>query len=292
VFLRKHTAHPEQRLAGPEPPLPYRGTFGAERPAGLRTLALPPASMPFLDAGRPLKRWRYVGFFSSEAIICVARVRIGPLRDAFWAVWDREARRLYRGSGPIAVRMGQGRAGVRSRPVRVELEFSEQEGIETVCASGPSYGWTRKQGGLEAAALIGLDGHLRELEGRVLVDDTAAYYERHTSWRWSAGAGLAVDGRVVAWNLVSGVNDPPQNSERTVWVDGVPAEAPPSAFAPDLSSVGDLRFEAEAELRRSSNLGILRSSYRQPLGRFRGRLPGGIELAEGFGVMEDHDAWW
>jgi len=37
---------------------------------------------------------------------------------------------------------------------------------------------------------------------------------------------------------------------------------------------------------------VLRSAYRQPFGTFAGTLPGGMELAEGYGVMEDHDVWW
>lgn len=253
-------------------------------------LALPPEHMPLVYAGRPLKRWRYIGFFSAEAIVCMARVRVGPLRDAFWTVWERGTGRLWRGGGGVT--LGAGRAAIRSRRVRLELSFAEVAGVETVCPSGRAYGWTRKQGGVPGTVLLQLAGHLRDLQGHVLVDDTAAYYERHTHWHWSAGAGRAVDGRAVAWNLVSGVNDPAVHSERTVWVDGAAHEAPPCAFAGDLSAVNDLRFEAEAELSRRTNLGLVRSSYRQPLGRFSGHLPGGIELAEGFGVMEDHDAWW
>jgi len=38
----------------------------------------------------------------------------------------------------------------------------------------------------------------RSLAGRAVIDNTAAYYERHTRWRWSAGGGTAVDGRAVA----------------------------------------------------------------------------------------------
>jgi Protein of unknown function (DUF2804) len=253
-------------------------------------LALPPERMPLVYAGRPLKRWRYIGFFSAEAIVCMARVRVGPLRDAFWSVWERGTGRLWRGGGGVT--LGAGRGAIRSRRVRLELSFAEAAGVETVCPSGRAYGWTRKQAGLPATVLLQLGGHLRDLQGHVLIDDTAAYYERHTHWRWSAGAGRAVDGRAVAWNLVSGVNDPALHSERTVWVDGAAYEAPPCAFAGDLSAVNDLRFEAEAELSRRTNLGLVRSSYRQPLGRFSGHLPGGIELAEGYGVMEDHDAWW
>ena len=72
-------------------------------------------------------------------------------------------------------------------------------------------------------------------------------------WHWCAGVGTSVDGRALAWNLVEGVNDPPTGSERTVWVDGVPQEAEPVAFAEDLASVlprddshAGLRFVAEA----------------------------------------------
>jgi len=125
-----------------------------------------------------------------------------------------------------------------------------------------------------------------------VIDDTAGYYERHTSWQWSAGVGTATDGRAVAWNLVAGVNDPPRASERTVWVDGEPCEAGPSSFAADLSAVDGLTFTPEATRQRRENLIVVRSAYRQPFGTFAGELPGGIPLAEGYGVMEEHDAWW
>ena len=32
--------------------------------------------------------------------------------------------------------------------------------------------------------------------------------------------------------------------------------------------------------------------YVQPFGTFSGRLPGGLALAEGYGVMEAHDVLW
>ena len=125
-----------------------------------------------------------------------------------------------------------------------------------------------------------------------MIDDTAAYYQRHTRWRWSAGVGRTPDGRALAWNLVAGVNDPPEHSERTVWVDGDPHEVPRCAFADDLTAVDGLRFRAEATRERRENLGLLRSFYRQPFGTFSGELPGGLALAEGYGVMEEHDVRW
>lgn len=274
--------------------LPYRGHFGAMRPAALATLPLPPGPMPARYGSRPLKAWRYVAFISAEAIVCAARARMGPLRDGFWAVWDREHGQLHRGQALRAGRLQlrPGAVSLRARNLRVELSFREGAGIETVCASGDAYAWTRKQALLPATALLLQDRHFRELSGHVLVDDTAAYYSRHTSWLWSAGAGRAGDGTPVAWNLVSGINDPPLHSERTVWVGNLDHEPGPCVFAPDLSRVDELVFHEEAVLERRTNLGLLRSDYRHPIGRFSGRLPGGIALSEGLGVMERHDAWW
>jgi hypothetical protein len=195
--------------------------------------------------------------------------------------------------GAGAVRLAYGTAAVDDRELGLDLAFTEGAGVETVCPSGDGYAWTRKQGGVIAAGTIALGGEpSRAFAGRAVIDDTAAYYERHTRWRWSAGVGTAAGGVQVAWNLVEGVNDPPHNSERTVWVDGIPHEAEPVHFADDLSSVGELEFAEEAVRERHENRLLVRSHYRQPFGTFAGSLPGGVELAEGWGVMEDHDVWW
>jgi hypothetical protein len=58
------------------------------------------------------------------------------------------------------------------------------------------------------------------------------------------------------------------------------------------SEGGELRFDAWAERAERSNILVVRSSYRQPFGEFSGSLPGGLELAEGRGVMEWHDVRW
>jgi hypothetical protein len=64
------------------------------------------------------------------------------------------------------------------------------------------------------------------------------------------------------------------------------------AFDRDLTRVGGLRFASEAVRERRENLLLVRSAYRQPFGTFSGELRGGVELAEGYGVMEEHDVWW
>lgn len=274
--------------------LPYRGVFGHSRPEGLARLALPPAPMPARQGTRPLKAWRYVGVYGSELMLCIGAVRIGRARQAFWAVWDRGARRLHERTaiGRGGVRLEPGRARVSERRVKIDLELDEGPGIEAVCPSGESYGWTRKQGGIDARGVVTIDGVEHRLEARAVIDDTSAYYERYTQWQWSAGVGVAADGRAVAWNLVTGVNDPPRGSERTVWIDGEPLETPPCVFAADLSSVDGLRFTAEAVRESRQNRLLLRSFYRQPFGTFDGELPGAITLAEGYGVMEEHEVWW
>jgi hypothetical protein len=194
------------------------------------------------------------------------------------------------GAGRVVLHPG--RVRILERRVQVDLTLEEVGGVETVSRSGTAYAWTRKQGGILATGLIAIDGIPTVLDARAVVDDTAAYYPRHTAWRWSAGVGAAADGRTLAWNLVSGVNDPPSGSERTVWVDGHPTEVGSVSFDPDLTGVGDLRFAAESERARKDNLLVVRSTYRQPFGTFRGRLPDGSELAQGYGVMEAHEAWW
>jgi uncharacterized protein DUF2804 len=275
--------------------LPYRGTFGAPRPPALGAFPLPPDPMPGRLGTRPLKAWRYIGAFGPEFMICVAAVRIGRARQSFWAVWDRRARRLHETTWLSAggVGLAPGSARVTDGPASLQLTFAEGDGVETVCRSGDGYGWTRKQGGIAVRGTVRLAGSTpRAIDARAVIDDTSAYYERHTRWRWCAGVGSDVGGRALAWNLVEGVNDPSTASERTVWVDGLAREVGPVVFDPGLDGVGALRFHAEASREHRQNLVVVRSRYRQPFGTFSGALPDGSRVREGFGVMEDHDVWW
>jgi hypothetical protein len=235
-----------------------------------------------------------VGIFSPQIMLCAASVRIGAAGQSFWALWDRRERRLRertrRRRG--AVGLEAGRLRIEAPDLELDVRLEEVPGVETVCRHGAGYAWTRKQAGIAARGELRLSGERLRIEARAVVDDSAGYHARHTSWHWSAGVGHARDGRAVAWNLVSGINDPPRHSERTVWIDGVAHEAPPCRFAPDLGAVGDLRFTPEAVRERAENLLLVRSRYRQPFGTFSGVLPGGLELASGWGVMEAHDVHW
>ncbi len=250
--------------------------------------------MPSHQGLRALKRWRYVGVYGPSLMLCAASARIGRARQSFWAVWERDRQRLLErtrlGRGGVTLRPGY--VSVRDLGLELELHIEEGAGVEAVCRSGERYAWTRKQGGVRVWGTATIDHRQHAVDARAVIDDTAAYYERHTRWRWSAGVGQATDGSEVAWNLVEGVNDPPTESERTIWVDREPFEAPPCRFADDLTAVDGLRFAAEATRTRHENLLLLRSNYRQPFGNFWGELAGGITLAAGYGVMEEHDVWW
>jgi Protein of unknown function (DUF2804) len=275
--------------------LPYRGP-GPGRPADL---PLPPAPMPRWRARRPLKRWRYVGVYGPELSVCIGVVHVGPTRQAFWAVWDRARARLrertvLRRGG---VELAPGRAVVRDRGVEIELALDEGDAVEVVSPHARSYIWTRKQGGVHARGHVVLDGEARPVDARAVIDDSAGYHGRRTTWSWSAGVGETGDGREIAWNLVDGVHDSAVSSERTVWVDGIPHEVGPVRFADDLTEIsfsegGVLRCQIESVRARRDNLLLVRSDYRQPFGSFSGVLPDGLQLASGHGVMEWHDARW
>src|ERR1700712_4664469 len=98
------------------------------------------------------------------------------------------------------------------------------EPIESICPSGgdEGWGWTRKRAGVPIEGTVEVPGRRLAVEGFGVDDESAGYQARHTSWRWSAGVGIAADGRAVAWNLVEGINDPPLNSEPAGWGDGGP----------------------------------------------------------------------
>jgi hypothetical protein len=257
--------------------------------------------MPYLRGGRPLKRWRYVGVFGERTMVCVGLARVLGVPQAWWAVWHREEgwlrERTLFARPSRAVRFAAGRATVRDDDCEIDLVVDEAPGIESVCPHGAGYVWTRKQAAVPVRGRVRLAGAEIAVHGLGVVDDTAGYHERHTSWRWSAGVGETADGRAAGWNLVVGVNDPVVGSERSLWLDGAAREVGPVEFAGDLSGVafaegGALSFSAEATRERHDELLVLRSDYVQPFGTFGGTLPGGIELARGYGVMEDHRARW
>ena len=255
--------------------------------------------MPLRRDGQMRKRWRYVGVYGPEVMLCAARAQIGPLSQSFWALWDREGRRRYAhtrvlpGGGDVV--LDGPLVEVDSRGVRASLRLGDAAAIESICPSGSGWGWTRKRAGVPVSGTIEAGGRRWQVDSLGVDDESAGYHRRHTSWFWSAGVGLGADGRALAWNLVTGINDPERGSERAIWVEGVPGEPAPVVFdgleAVAFPGRGRLDFAAESERARRDNMLVFRSSYRHRFGTFSGSLDR-IALAEGFGVMEEHEAVW
>ena len=274
--------------------LPWRGP-GEDRPA----LPIAPARMPLRRDGQMRKRWRYVGLYDSRVMLCAARAQIGPLGQCFWGFWDREGDRHASNTrlrpGSREVTMDGPRIEIAAEGLRAQLTLGDASPVEAICPSGSGWGWTSKRAGIPIAGTIETPDGRWEVDARGVDDQSAGYQQRRTSWHWSAGVGTAVDGRPVAWNLVEGINDPPADSERGIWVDGEPSEPQRVSFdgldAVEFSGGETLAFEAGSERARDDNFLLVRSRYRHLFGDFRGSLDG-IELAEGLGVMEQHDALW
>ncbi len=255
--------------------------------------------MPWRRHGQTRKRWRYVGVYGHEVMLCAAQAQVGPLSQCFWALWDRDGRHAYAHTrmrpGGSEVVMDGADIEVNSGQLRARLRLGDSAPVEAICPSGDGWGWTRKRAGIPVTGTIEMEGRRWVVDARGVDDQSAGYHKRHTSWRWSAGVGRAVDGRPVAWNLVEGINDPAERSERAIWVDGEPTEPQPVSFrgmaGVEFSDGSLLSFAAESERARKDNVLVFRSSYRHLFGAFAGSL-GGVELAEGLGVMEEHDAVW
>lgn len=253
------------------------------------------------------KRWRYVGFYGEEVMLCAGVVRIGPFNHTFWSVWDRTANdgeglvfehTKLRPGRPEVVLDGP-RVEVKTDQVEASLHFGDCEPIEVVSPSGRGWGWTRKRAGVPVTGRIEAGGRVFEVEGFGVDDESAGYHARHVAWFWSAGVGVATDGRALGWNLVEGINDSETNSERAIWVDGVPREPGPVRF----KGLRAVRFDGEdeepglrfefggAERSRHDRLGLIRSEYVHRFGTFTGSLDG-IGIASATGVMEEHEVVW
>jgi hypothetical protein len=274
--------------------IPWRGP-GTDRP----DLPLPPGPMPLRRDGQTRKRWRYVGVFGPQLMLCAARAEVGPLGQSFWVMWDRQGRRhdartmLRPGSREVTIDGPS--LEIDSPGLRASLRLGQIAPIESICPSGSGWGWTRKRAGVPIEGSVEVPGKRWEIAAHGVDDESAGYHQRHTSWRWSAGVGRASDGRALAWNLVEGVNDPAENSERAIWVEGMPNEPAPVSFrgmeAIEFADGPPLAFASESAHARDENFLLLRSRYRHRFGSFSGSLDG-LALAEGLGVMEEHDAVW
>ena len=244
---------------------------------------------------------------------CAAIVQIGPARQSFWALYCarrselRERTRLLPRRGAVELTAARRHRGFPPRPGACACATAASRSI---CS------WRNRRASRRSArtAAAGVDAQAGRRRGarhararrRAAAADRGARGDRRHRRLPRAPHRVVVDRRrrrgartasPLAWNLVSGVNDPPSGSERAVWVAGRRARPRRSASrrtsrASAARTARSCTSTPRPSAAASDNLLLVRSDYRAPFGSFSGTLPGGIALAHGLGVVEHHRARW
>lgn len=196
--------------------------------------------------------------------------------------------------------------------------------VEPVIAVGePEPGrwlYTHKAYGLPAAGTIEC-GEWRETtamgEALAGLDWNRGYRLTETYWNWAAAAGRDRAGRTLGFTMTSHVPPPGSRYPRperdtaddsAMWLAGRVHDLSDLRFEYDPARIlepwrirdrdgrVDLRFQPIGERVADLDLRLVVSRFHQPYGRFEGTLsaPGGdrFELADVFGVVEEHFARW
>jgi hypothetical protein len=191
----------------------------------------------------------------------------------------------------------------------VKFAWTARQVSSAVCATATAHGGTnltQKAAGHQVSGWLNVAGDHQEIDGFGWYDWTAGRQDRHTVWRWAAGAGRSRDGRRVGLNVSTGMNAH-GDGENVAWIDGEPVALNVVDLGPlramDLHGPwrvqGDtwqLDFEPLGVRAARENLLVVRSNYVQPIGIFQGSLPGPegttVDIDTLAGVTEDHEAWW
>ncbi len=205
------------------------------------------------------------------------------------------------GSIEVEVPTAQGALALRTRTTSDVLPV-------VLATPTPGGGWnvTEKAAGTGAALELTLSGaQVAVADAHGWRDWTSGRQDRRTTWRWAAGAGPDKGGRRIGLNASTGMNGAAQG-EDLLWADGLPQPLDLHRLAPvDADATGGawqvrgpgtrLDLVPTGERSRREELGPIVSDYTQPIGQWRGTVPGpaGTPAAvELFGVAEDHLAVW
>jgi hypothetical protein len=281
-----------------------------------------------------VRRWCYAAAGDARAAVGAAVVDLGYVAVGFaWVSIDEVTgtweTRLPLGRGAWVGKVPGAGAGVTTSSASVRLDGVGGLDVEVPTDHGPLRARVEVTGAAEPVVLTTptpaggwnctqkVAGH--PVRGRVRLGDrhdhafaadaggwrdwTAGRQDRDTRWRWAAGAGLAADGRRVGCNLSTGMNAEAEG-EDLVWWEGEPHPVVIERLAPISTPTGAWRISGPAAALRfdpwgvrsaDENLGVVRSWYVQPIGRFVGTLPdpdGHPVEVEMTGVTEDHHAIW
>src|SRR4051794_28497121 len=125
-------------------------------------IPLPPGRMPLLRRGRQLKRWRYVGVYGPDVMLCVGVARVGMVPKG-WGAVVVPGRPVLEGTGGI--RLDGSRVVIADGDVQVDLLVEEGGGVESVNSDGDrGYIWTRKQAGVPVRGTVSVGGRSIEVD--------------------------------------------------------------------------------------------------------------------------------
>jgi len=192
--------------------------------------------------------------------------------------------------------------------IALELTVEDERAISAICpVAGRSRGVnvTQKEPGVDVVGTVRVAGdrageaasrpdRTRSIDGVGFLDYSHGLLGRETRWDWAFGWGTASDGTPVGFNLVDRFND---GRENVVWVDGRPERVGAATLETgeewrvrtDCGTV-DATLAVEARREQHVDVGLVRSSYDQPLGRWSGTVAG--HEFEGVGVAEEHATRW
>ncbi len=293
-------------------------------------------ALPRVPGRGRVRRWSYAAAATPDGHLAVgaAVVDLGLVGTSFvWLFWEGRVatweRRLLGGGFEVGQLPGED-ARARRRADRVTLsgnggmmlalerlgalplhvDLTAEAPCPVVCSTPTPQGGhnvTQKAAGYPVTGQVAHGDDLRDLVGFGWADWTAGRQDRQTTWRWAAGAGTSADGRAVGLNASTGMNAVGPG-EDVAWVDGTPIPLSVERLAPvDEDHLDgawvvqgadglDLRFEPSGHRSARENLVVVRSAYVQPIGNFRGTIPGPggsiVEIAAMPGVTEDHEAVW
>src|SRR6187455_595544 len=124
--------------------------------------AVDPASLPLFEQRQLRKRWRYVGLFAEELMLCAARAQVGPLTQSFWVLLDCRTGQQWTHTallpGSREVTMEGPRLEIDGPGLRACLRLGEVTPIEATCPSGRATAWTRKRVGMEIEGTVEVPG--------------------------------------------------------------------------------------------------------------------------------------
>ena len=196
----------------------------------------------------------------------------------------------------------EGHAG--GATVDLALDADDRRAITAVCpVAGRVDGvnLTQKEPGVSVSGRVsGADVSSREVvpertfDGVGFLDYSHGLLARDTRWDWAFASAQAADGTPVAFNLVDQFND---GRENVVWVDGEPQAVGAATLetgeewrVTTACGTVDATLAVEGRRQQEIDIGLVRSSYDQPLGRWTGTVAG-HDIA-GVGVAEQHHTRW